>query len=249
MVVDLVGTNPKRRAYRIGAAIDFGYAEREQRIMTMDDCALYLISPPTIDDGNAFAGVLASALVAGPVACFQLRLKDPGGGSVDDARVLAVAERLLPVCRASDVAFLINDRPDLAKACGADGVHVGQSDQSLGEARALLGEAASIGVTCNNSRHLALEAGEVGADYVAFGAFFPSETKQTATPADLDILTWWQTMTTVPCVAIGGITLDNCENVAQAGADFVAVSGAVWQHPTGPADAVRAFGERLANAR
>ncbi|MEO0611796.1 MAG: thiamine phosphate synthase [Pseudomonadota bacterium] len=214
----------------------------------MTDCALYLLSPAQIDDSDHFAAVLAAGLDGGPVACFQLRLKEPDGSAVPDDQVRRMAEKLLPICQTREVAFLLNDRPDLAKECGADGVHVGQTDQPLHAARALLGAEASIGVTCHNSRHLALEAGEAGADYVAFGAFFPSQTKQTATPATLDILTWWQAMTTVPCVAIGGISLANCQAVAEAGADFIAVSGAVWNHAAGPAAAVRAFGERLNSA-
>ena len=208
----------------------------------MSRCRLYLISPPKIGerpgDQAAFADALSSALDGGDVGCFQLRLKSPDGTSAPDDVVLALAERLIPICARRDVAILLNDRPDLAKACGADGVHLGQSDVALGEARALLGEAASIGVTCHDSRHLALVAGENGADYVAFGAFFPTRTKDVQAVANPAILTWWQAMTTVPCVAIGGINATNCGEIVRAGADFIAVSGAVWSHPSGPGAAV-----------
>ena len=208
--------------------------------MSSAPCGLYLISPPTIESPAAFAAAFAGALKGGEVSCMQLRLKD-----ADDDAILYAAEALLPIAAAHEVAFLINDRPDLAYRAGADGVHIGQQDAPYRKARAILGDEATIGVTCHNSRHLALEAGEAGADYVAFGAFFPSETKDAPTRADLAILDWWTYATTVPCVAIGGITPDNCRRIADAGADFIAVSGAVWHHPDGPARAVKAFHEAL----
>lgn len=210
-------------------------------------CRLYLITPPRIDDLDAFCGALEDALAAGDVACVQLRLKSDEGAASDDD-VLCAAEALLPVARARDVAFLINDRPDLAAKAGADGVHIGQSDASYEEARAILGQDATVGVTCHNSKHLALVAGEAGADYVAFGAFFPTNTKAAPTKAAPEILEWWSYATTVPSVAIGGITPENCGVLVRAGADFVAASSAVWNHPAGPAAAVRAFGEAIANA-
>ncbi|MEZ5917225.1 MAG: thiamine phosphate synthase [Parvularculaceae bacterium] len=197
-------------------------------------CRLYLITPPAIDDIDAFAAALDAALGAGDVARMQLRLK----GASDDM-VLAAAARLLPVARAHGVNFIVNDRPDLARTAGADGVHIGQGDASYDEARAIMGEDASVGVTCHNSRDLAMRAGEAGADYVAFGAFFPTRTKDAATTADPELLVQWSFATTVPCVAIGGVNADNCGELVRAGADFIAVSSAVWDDAEGPAAAVR----------
>ena len=202
-------------------------------------CQLYLISPERL--GGAFPDTLSAALDGGPVAAFQLRLK----GLTDD-EVLRAAERLMPLCAAKDVAFILNDRMDLAKACGADGVHLGQGDGDPREARRLLGPSAQIGVTCHDSRHLAMEAGEAGADYVAFGAFFPTSTKDTFHRPDPSILGWWSTLFEIPCVAIGGITPDNGRVLVEAGADFLAVCNNVWNHPEGPAAAVLRFQETLA---
>lgn len=210
------------------------------------DCRLYLISPPSIPDLDAFRDDFAAALGAGDVACMQLRLKSPAGVAASDDEILRAAEALLPLARAHDVAFLINDRPDLALQCGADGVHVGQSDASCKKARALLGDKATVGVTCHNSKHLALEVGEAGADYVAFGAFFPTATKEAPTKAEVSLLEWWSYATTLPCVAIGGITPENCGPLVRAGADFLAVSGAVWSQTQGPAAAVKAFNKVIA---
>ena len=212
------------------------------------DCRLYLITPPQLADLEAFCDDFARALGAGDVACVQLRLKAPDGGAAKDGEVLRAAEALLPLARAHDAAFLVNDRPDLALKAGADGVHVGQSDAPYKQARAMLGDDATIGVTCHNSRHLALVAGEAGADYVAFGAFFPTRTKEAAVAAEPDILEWWSYATTLPAVAIGGITPDNCGPLVRAGADFLAVSSAVWTCPDGPAAAVKAFEKAVGTA-
>ncbi len=201
-------------------------------------CQLYLISPVRI--GDAFADQLQAALGAGAVAAFQLRLKD-----APDDTILRAAERLMPICAAHEVAFIVNDRMDLAKLAGADGVHLGQGDGDPKAARALLGPSAQIGVTCHDSRHLAMEAGEAGADYVAFGAFFPTATKQVSHRPDPSILGWWSRVFEIPCVAIGGITPDNASPLVDAGGDFLAVSGAVWGHEKGPAAAVAAFAEVL----
>ncbi|GAB4188621.1 MAG: thiamine phosphate synthase [Thalassobaculales bacterium] len=170
------------------------------------------------------------------MACLQLRLK----GADDDAQRRA-AEVLRPLAHAHDVALIMNDRPDLARETGCDGVHVGQQDMSYAEARRLLGADATIGVTCHDSRHLAMEAAEAGADYVAFGAFFPTATKQAPARATPELLAWWAEIMTVPVVAIGGITVANCRPLVEAGADFLAVVGGVWSHPDGPAAAVRGF--------
>ncbi|HUC67639.1 MAG TPA: thiamine phosphate synthase [Stellaceae bacterium] len=204
---------------------------------------LYLITPPQLVPA-AFADALARALDAGDVACVQLRLKD-----VDDDAIRRAADALRPVTQARGVAFLMNDRPDLALATGCDGVHVGQQDASYAEARRLLGAERIVGVTCHESRHLAIEAAEAGADYVAFGAFFPSATKEAKHRADPEILRWWSELMTVPSVAIGGITPENCAPLVAAGADFLAVISAVWNHPEGPAAGVKAFIAAMAAAQ
>ncbi len=200
----------------------------------MTDCQLYLISP--LDVGGDFPDRLRAALEAGPVAAFQFRVK-----GIDQHEAARLAAPLLEICREHDCAFIVNDDVALAKRLGADGVHLGQGDGDPREAREELGKEAQIGVTCHNSRHLALEAGEMGADYVAFGAFFPSTTKDAKIQAELEILEWWSSMMEPPCVAIGGITVDNAASIIATGTDFIAVSGGVWNHPEGPASAVRQF--------
>jgi thiamine-phosphate pyrophosphorylase len=195
---------------------------------------LYLISP--IEVGGDFPARLEAALSGGPVAAFQFRAK-----GIDRHEAARLAEPLLALCRAKDVAFIVNDDMGLAKRLGADGVHLGQGDGDPREARALLGPSAQIGVTCHDSRHLAMEAGEAGVDYVAFGAFFPTATKETHHRPDPAILSWWSRLFEIPCVAIGGITPANGRALVAAGADFLAVSSAVWSHAEGPAAAVAAF--------
>ncbi len=199
-------------------------------------CELYLITPPSINNVAAFADVLAGALDAGPVAALQIRLKD-----CDDDMVCRAYEHLAPVAFARNVAVLINDRADLAHKLDADGVHLGQEDTPAVKARALLGPQKTIGVTAHNSRHLAMLAGEAGADYVAFGAFFESATKTPKMQATTDILSWWSELFEIPCVAIGGITAGNCAPLVRAGADFLAVCSGVWSDADGPAQAVRAL--------
>jgi thiamine-phosphate pyrophosphorylase len=199
---------------------------------------LYLITPPSIGDLHAFTKQLEAVIEAGDVACLQLRLKD-----VSDGEILAAAQAIFPVAQAMGVACLINDRPDLARETGADGVHIGQSDGSVSQARKAIGKEAILGVTCHDSRHLAMEAAEAGADYVAFGAFFDTATKSAPTRANLDILTWWQEIMEIPCVAIGGITPDNGADLVRAGADFLAVSAGIWAWPGGAAAASAAFKE------
>lgn len=197
-------------------------------------CRLYLITPPAFEPA-AFAESLKAALDGGDVACLQLRLKNAG-----DADILRAGEVLMPIAHAHDVAFLVNDRPDLAKKLGADGVHVGQEDTPYGEARAILGPDRIVGVTCHASRHLAMEAAEAGADYVAFGAFFPSNTKEPPASADPEILRWWSELFEVPCVAIGGITVENARPLIEAGADFLAIAAGIWEPDEGPGAAVHA---------
>ncbi len=206
--------------------------------MTIPSCQLYLISP--LETGGDFPELLQSALEAGPVAAFQFRVKD-----IDSKEAARLAEPLKAICDAHDVAFIVNDDVALAKDIGADGVHLGQGDDDLTDARAELGDQAQIGITCHDSRHLAMEAGEGGANYVAFGAFFPTQTKETHHRPEVDILKWWSAIMEIPCVAIGGITPDNCRVLVDAGADFLAVSGSVWNDPHSPAHAVKRFSEIL----
>lgn len=187
----------------------------------MTHCQIYLVSP--LDVAGPFPDRLARALDAAPVAAFQFRVK-----GIDEHQAAALAEPLQRICAERDVAFIVNDSVSLAKRIGADGVHLGQADGDPREARKRLGREAQIGVTCHASRHLAMEAGEAGADYVAFGAFHATTTKQVEHHAEPEILTWWQSMFEIPCVAIGGITPDNAFALVKAGADFLAVSGAIW---------------------
>ncbi len=203
-------------------------------------CRLYLITPPVIDDAKAFATLLEQALDAGDVAAIQVRLKD-----VSEAHLAEVTKAVLAVGHDYEVAVLLNDSAELAAKFGCDGVHIGQSDGTLKDARKIMGPDAMIGVTCHDSRHLAMEASEGGADYVAFGAFFPTQTKDTDFQAELEDLTIWQESMMTPCVAIGGITVDNCDAVVEAGADFIAVCGGIWNHPEGPAAAVAAFNAKF----
>jgi thiamine-phosphate pyrophosphorylase len=212
-----------------------------ERAMPMPPCRLYLITPPRLDDLAAYGRALAEALDGGDVAALQIRLKD-----VDEAIIEAAVHALTPIAHARGVSVILNDRPDLAARFGCDGVHVGQTDASCAEARKLMGKDAMIGVTCHDSRHLAMEAAEAGADYVAFGAFFPTTTKDASTRAEPEILTIWQETMQIPCVAIGGVTAENAQGLAAAGADFLAVSGGVWAYPDGPGAAVAALNAAIA---
>jgi thiamine-phosphate pyrophosphorylase len=207
--------------------------------MTKPDCQLYLISPLAV--GGDFPLRLEEALSAGSVAAFQFRVKD-----IDQHQAAELAAPLQEICAAHDVAFIVNDSIALAKRIKADGVHLGQGDGDPIEARRELGHNAQIGVTCHNSRHLAMEAAEAGADYVAFGAFYPTNTKEVQHMAEIETLRLWSQFTEVPCVAIGGITVDNAKPLIEAGADFLAVSGAVWNDLDGPAVAIKAFNALLA---
>ena len=209
-----------------------------------EPCRLYLITPPRLEPA-AFADTFKAALDAGDVACVQLRLKTETEETADAATIRRATEILMPIAQERGVAFLINDRADIAAEMGADGVHVGQDDTPYEEARRFVGPDRIVGVTCHNSMHLAMEAADAGADYVAFGAFFPTGTKAAKTKASPELLRQWSEVTTVPCVAIGGITVENCGTLVEAGADFLAVIGGVWAHPQGPAAAVRAFNEAI----
>lgn len=200
-----------------------------------DRCRLYIITPPAFEP-VAFGETLKATLDAGDVACLQLRLKD-----VPDGDIARAAEILMPIAQSRDVAFILNDRPDLAAKLGADGVHIGQDDMPYADARKTVGPDRIVGVTCHNSRHLAMEAGEAGADYVALGAFFPTATKDPKTTCEIEVLQWWAEVMTVPVVAIGGITVENAPPLVAAGADFLAVSNGIWAYSDGPAAAVAAF--------
>ena len=186
-----------------------------------DPCELYLISPQ--DVGGNFPDLLKAALSAGPVAAFQMRVK-----GVEEHALARLAEPLQLICADADTAFIVNDSVALAKRLGADGVHLGQGDGDAREARDVLGPSVQIGVTCHDSRHLAMDAGEKGADYVAFGAFYPTTTKPGDYRPDPGLLSWWASLFEVPCVAIGGITPANAAPLITAGADFIAVCNAVW---------------------
>ena len=185
---------------------------------------------------QAFSKLFAATLDGGDIACIQLRLKD-----ADDDAVCRAIDELRPQAQRRGIAFLLNDRPDLAFETGCDGAHIGQTDMPYAKAREALGPNAIVGVTCHDSRHLAMEAAEAGADYVAFGAFYPTGTKEAPTRAEPALLSWWSELMEVPCVAIGGITLDNARPLIEAGADFLAVSAGVWNHKDGPAAAIAGF--------
>ena len=206
----------------------------------MEKCRLYLISPPAIELA-AFKAQLTEAFSGGDIASFQLRLK-----GASDAEIIKAAEALIPICHAHEAAFIINDRADLAIECRADGVHIGQDDGSIKAIRAQVGEKMVIGASCHDSRHLAMVAGEDGADYVAFGAFYPTKSKNLESMKKWgvpqpEILSWWQSTTVLPCVAIGGITPANCAPLVKAGADFIAAITSVWDHPDGPGKAMEEF--------
>lgn len=212
---------------------------------------LYLITPPQIDDVAAFVDLFRAAIQGGDVASLQIRIKQ--GNAIDLAKTREVTQAVRRICHAEQIALIINDSPQLARALEADGVHLGLNDMDIAEARDVVGSDMIIGATCKDSRHQAMIAGESGADYVAFGAFYPTQTKADTTVADPDVLTWCQMFLTLPCVAIGGITVDNAAPLVSAGADFLAVSGGVWAHNDGPAAAVamlnRVIDEAMATSK
>jgi thiamine-phosphate pyrophosphorylase len=200
-------------------------------------CRLYLITPPIITL-NTFKDDLADACDGGDVACIQLRLK-----GADRDEILLAIDTLAPIAQERNIAFILNDNPELAAQTGCDGVHIGQRDSTYEQARDIVGNNAIVGVTCHDKRYLAIEAAQKGADYVAFGAFFQTKTKNTASQPEIEILDAWSTMTRVPCVAIGGITHKNCHSLIHAGADFLAVVSAIWDYGAGPGAAVKAFND------
>ena len=196
---------------------------------------LYLISPPNIN-ANEFIFSLDDVLNTGLVSCFQLRLKN-----VKDEDIIESSKALKPICNKYHVPFILNDRLDLVNKVEADGVHLGEDDDSILEARKLLGPKAIIGASCYNSKHLAMEAAEEGADYVAFGAFFATITKDPKTKADINIIKDWTLISNIPCVAIGGINSSNCKELVDAGVDFIAVVGSIWNKNDDPKSAINKF--------
>ena len=205
--------------------------------MSNNGCKLYLITPEIMEP-NVFSAHLAAAIDAGNVACVQLRVKNASRDWL--ARTIEI---LRPTVQDRDVAFILNDDPELAANTGCDGVHVGQSDTSYEKTRALVGKDAIVGVTCLDSIDLAMRAAEQGANYVAFGAFFETKTKVSKGQPSSDILTTWNTIATIPCVTIGGIKPENCATLVSAGAHFLAVVSAVWDHPLGPSAAIKEFNQ------
>lgn len=209
----------------------------------MNSCELYLLTPPTLNPAQ-FKPLLIEALEAGPIAAVQLRLKD-----VSDDEIRRAIDILQPVVQDRNIAFILNDRPDLAKECGCDGAHIGMDDTPIELARSQLGDDLQLGVSCYDSKDMAMKAGEKGADYIAFGAFFPTISKETDVRAPIDLLSWWSEMMELPVVAIGGINPENCKPLVRAGADFLAVINAVWNHPKGPAEGVINMLKAIKNAQ
>ena len=196
---------------------------------------LYIISPANINI-NEFPSSLEEVLKTGLVACFQLRLKN-----LNDQELINISKVLKPICNKFDVPFILNDRLDLANKIGADGVHLGEDDPSILDARKLLGPKAIIGASCYNSKHLAMKAAEQGANYVAFGAFFETKTKKAKTKAVMSLIEDWVLISNIPCVAIGGINSKNCHELIKAGVDFIAVVGAIWNNIDSPRKAILNF--------
>ncbi|MBN8647095.1 MAG: thiamine phosphate synthase [Caulobacterales bacterium] len=203
---------------------------------------IYLISPPRIDDIDAFINQLDEVIAAGVISVFQLRLK-----GIENREIVLMGKKIVPKLQEAGIAVIINDNPRIAKDLHADGVHLGQEDGDIVEARKLLGKDAIIGVTCHNSKHLGMEAAENGADYVAFGAFYPTQTKEVVHHAEIEILEWWQDIMEIPCVAIGGINIDNALPIINAGADFIAVSSGVWNYEGGIKAALKKFQNLIEN--
>ncbi len=204
------------------------------------DCRLYLLTPPVLP--SDFAATLASALDAGDVAALQLRLPD-----ADDDAILLAVELVRPVAHARGVAVILEGRPDLVVQTGCDGAHLGPANMPPVDARRLLGPKLQLGVSCGESRDAALLAGEAGADYVSFGAFFPTTTVNARSHPEVELVSWWAELMELPVVAIGGMTPENCPPLVRAGANFIAACGAVWGAEA-PAAVVRAFNSAIEKA-
>lgn len=183
---------------------------------------LYIISPPEIEI-ESFKPKLMEAIHNHKPAMFQLRLKH-----VDDAAILDAAEQLLTICHAYGVKFIVNDSPEIARKCGADGVHVGDEDMAVFEARKFLGPDAIIGASCYNDIERAAEMEREGATYVSFGAFYPTTTKQAKSRAEIATLKKWKAEHTTPASAIGGINFTNKQVLEDAGADYICMVSAIW---------------------
>lgn len=209
----------------------------------MSPCELYLLTPPSFSPLQ-FKPLLIEALEAGPIAAVQLRLTD-----VSDKEIRQAIDVLQPIVQDRDIAFILNDRPDLAKEYGCDGVHIEREDLATELARSQLGDDLQLGVSCYDSRDMAMKAGEKSADYISFGAFFPTISKETNIRAPIELLSWWAEMMELPVVAIGGITPENCKPLVKAGADFLAVIGTVWRHPEGPAQGVKSMLKAIEEAQ
>ncbi len=196
---------------------------------------IYLITPPKIDE-NFFFTSLENVLSTKIVSCLQIRLKN-----VEDKNIIEICKIVRPICDNYKIPLIINDRLDLVKKCDADGVHLGQEDGSIKDARKYLGSNFIIGASCYNSKHIAMEAAENGADYVAFGAFFESKTKVPKVKVKKNIIEDWNFISNIPCVAIGGITPTNCKDLIKAGADHLAVIGSIWNSDKSPEKAIMDF--------
>ena len=196
---------------------------------------IYLITPPKIDEKLFFAS-LENVLSTKIVSCLQIRLKN-----VEDKNIIEICKIVRPICDNYKIPLIINDRLDLVKKCDADGVHLGQDDGSIKDARKYLGSNFIIGASCYNSKHIAMKAAENGADYVAFGAFFESKTKIPKVQVKTNIIEDWNFISNIPCVAIGGITPTNCKDLIKAGADHLAVIGSIWNSDKSPEKAIMDF--------
>ena len=197
---------------------------------------IYLISPQKIR-GSQFYEELQQVLKTNKVKYFQLRLK-----KISDRNLLKISKKIKKIVRKNNVKFLINDKPSIAKRVGADGCHIGQKDINFTRSRKILGKSKIIGITCHNSKKLALNAKRQGANYVAFGSFFESSTKKTAFKANLEILRWTKKKISMPIVAIGGINSINYKKILTSGADFIACSSYIWNNKKlDPVSAINKF--------
>ena len=185
---------------------------------------IYLISPQNIKN-DRFYGELNQVLKTNKVKFFQLRLK-----KTSTSNLLKISKEIKKIAKKNNVKFLINDKPFVAKSVGADGCHIGQKDMDIISARKILGNKKIIGVTCHNSKRLAIKAKNNGANYIAFGSFFKSYTKKTVYRANLEILRWAKKKINIPTVAIGGINSSNCKKILSNGADFIACSNYIWNN-------------------
>jgi len=185
---------------------------------------IYLISPQKIR-GARFYNELDQVLKTNKVKYFQLRLK-----KISSLNLIKISRKIKKITRKNNVKFLINDKPTVARTVGADGCHIGQKDMNLMSCRKILGKNKIIGVTCHNSKKLALKAKKNGANYIAFGSFFKSSTKKSAFKANLAILRWAKKKINMPIVAIGGINNSNYKKILSNGANFIACSSYIWNN-------------------